>query len=1107
MNHEQNNTPEDELERLQLRLHYLEKTDRWHMDVMNMLICMSGAFGKLEEIRSIPNIFQSATSCITQVFQFDLITFFAVNKDDSSFELAHSQNNIGNIDAEELKHSLINSGDFAWAITQNRTVQVKHGADNQAILLHVLATKSDVWGMFVGVPNETNPLSISEQNMLSVVLQNTAHALENRALYELIHEQNRRLEDANTLLEQRVEEKTIDLQKALTIAKDASDEKSLVVEKLNEQLISQQITEERLRDSEERFQLATQAADEGLWDWNLRTGEVYMSARWKALLGYQDDEIPNTLESWTNRVHPGDLSQAMMDLESYMDGKLASYDKTIRVRHRNGRYRWFKNCWMAVRDSKGNAVRIVGTVNDVTEYRKHQEEMAAAKDAAEAAARAKSDFLATMSHEIRTPMNGVLGMLQLLNRTELNDKQQSFIDTASTSGELLLTVINDILDYSKMESGKLTLESIPFSPLTLAEETTALLANSAFEKGIEFVVNLDPGLPALVRGDPVRLRQVLTNLVGNAIKFTDSGEVMLTGNYRQNMLFFSVADTGIGLDKKQQKNLFQSFTQADSTHTRKFGGTGLGLAISQRLVKAMGGNIEVSSKKGKGSTFYFSLPLKAVKIDDTTQLPEALKQTCILIVDDNETNRQVITGILNNWGIDHVKAASNAREACDLLNEAAENGAAFDVTILDMQMPDVDGMQLTNFIRNNKKLNDTKVIMFSSVDPTEGENIFDAFLRKPLQQTDMYNTLLSVIGGYTDDTPTSTSTFTQCKTDSIWFNNKPLLLVEDNHVNQAVAYEILSDAGFEVDICDNGAKAVSRVQKKDYEIVLMDIQMPVMDGLEATRTIRSLGGQYSTLPILAMTANALADDSDKSLAAGMNAHVTKPIDANLVLCTIAQWVPAESKPKDSSAMTMPEEITLPKLPGIDVEDGLGRMRGNQAAYKRVLKGFLDKQADSKEKLKIHLRNRDWDDATRLAHSLKGSGGNIGAALIYRHAAALEQACKAQDPAGAEQHLALLEPTLDEVIHGLRKLDQKATEGTHQTTGSKLDAAAFRTMLNELLSLLDNDIAEAQTTAEKLQQHMDGSQWQAQVGELAKSLNSFDIEAARAITDRLLKQSI
>ncbi len=744
----------------------------------------------------------------------------------------------------------------------------------------------------------------------------------------------------------------------------------------------------------------------------------------------------------------------------------------------------------------------VGDIISVAINRYHLlDDLRNAKELAEAAAVAKSQFLATMSHEIRTPMNGVLGMLQLLDKTEMTPKQQSFLSTASTSGELLLTVINDILDYSKMEAGKLILESIPFDPLTLAEETSSLLAGNAHDKGIELIVNLDPALPHLVRGDPVRLRQILTNLLGNAIKFTEQGEVVVKGEYKQNRLIFSVIDTGIGLDEEQQQRLFQSFSQADSSHTRRFGGTGLGLAITKRLVEAMDGEIEVSSCKGEGSTFTVSLPMRFIEIDKVLHDADILRCSRILIVDDNRTNLEVLINILKSWEVGHVVSAEGAEQACDLLKEASERGEPFDLAILDMQMPSVDGAELSESIRKKEYLYGIKIIMFSSIDVSEDEQLYDALLFKPLQQSDLYNTMISVLGGETRD---NVPPLEQADTDELWFSNRPLLLVEDNHVNQAVAYEILSDAGFKVDICDNGAKAVSRVQEVNYDVVMMDIQMPVMDGLEATRKIRALGNRFTPLPIIAMTANALADDAGKSLDAGMTAHVTKPIDANHVLRTIAQWVAPDPRPEDAMTIETATDAQLPELPGIDVKEAVVRMRGNWTAYERVLKGFREKQADSAEHLTVYLNSNNWEEAIRLAHSLKGSGGNIGAALVYQHAAALEQACKAQDKDSAEQHLAQLIPVLDEVISGLKLLDELNAQND-QTTEISLDAEGIHAKLIEILPLLDSNIAEAQGGVERLRKMSMGGEWQDRIEELENTLNSFDIDAARIITEQLIQQ--
>jgi two-component system sensor histidine kinase/response regulator len=877
-------------------------------------------------------------------------------------------------------------------------------------------------------------------------------------------------------------------------------ETRLVHTRLAARLAAQLETESRLRDSEERFDLATQAADEGVWDWNIRTGEVYMSRRWKALLGYRDDELPSTLETWTGMVHPEDLSQAMVALESYMDGKLANYDKTVRLRHKDGGYRWIKNRWLAVRDEGGMAVRIVGTADDITEDVRLREELERARRHAETANRAKSQFLATMSHEIRTPMNGVLGMLSILAKTKLTEKQRYYLQTAASSGEMLLTVINDILDYSKLEAGKLELESIPFNPVHVGEEVASLLGKFAQDKDLELICNVERDVPGMVKGDPVRLRQILVNLVNNAIKFTEKGHVALCISFHEDCLRFGVMDTGIGMNDEQQGRLFKSFTQVDSSHTRKYGGTGLGLVICEHLVKAMGGRLKVASTPGMGSDFTFDLPLEVLShhsiFDDRI---DSLESQSILVVDDNETNSVVVNNFLRNWDVSRVDNACTGMTALEKVVKARESGNPFDIVLLDLQMPDMDGVEVARRIREMAAESDLKLVMLSSVDFNKDLEHVDAWITKPVRPSDLLNTLGFVIN------PEGIKHRREGRElEDYWFGGYRLLLVEDNPVNQEVAREIFFDVGFSVDLAENGEEALQAVQNNTYDIVFMDIQMPIMDGLEATRQIRALGGDFLGLPIIAMTAHALTGDSDISLKAGMNAHVHKPIDLKVIFETISRWLTRKERPSDGVGKGENVISDLPVLPGIDVEDGLSRMRGNWMAYQRVLTGFKSKYSGSETRFKGFLEKGEWKEAEMLAHSLKGSGGNIGAKALYQCAASLEHACREKNINLSENVLKELETSLVEIIEGLDQLQSIEQVEDSQSSLQDVDGDFHaQDAMKKILGLLDTDYCEAQSMLELLCKNVSGGEFEKGIADLSYAINSFDVDGAKNILKNMM----
>ncbi len=680
----------------------------------------------------------------------------------------------------------------------------------------------------------------------------------------------------------------------------------------------------------------------------------------------------------------------------------------------------------------GKPDKYISIRTDITAQKKlemtlsrQQTELIEAKHIAEEASKSKSMFLATMSHEIRTPMNGVLGMLHLLAKSNLDAKQRHQVGIAISSSELLLSVINDILDFSKIEAGKLELEAVPFDPVALVEETTILLASAAQNKKLELICKVDPKLPSLVKGDSIRLRQILTNLVGNAIKFTSQGEVVVSlaeGMYEEG-LEFSVSDTGIGMTEEQSQKVLNAFTQADSSTTRKYGGTGLGLAISNRLVMKMDGELRVESASGSGSKFSFCLPLERLSYgQQTKQVSESLSNQRILVVDDNETNRDVLISFLKNWQVKSVGEAESGADALHQLRAAMTAGQPYDIAMLDMHMPEMDGIELTQAIRADEGLSNMQLLMLSSIDSSDKVSELDAWLTKPVRQSELFNRLQQLLGE-TQVEQSKANSPTQAET--WWFGGKRLLLAEDNHVNQEVARQILGDVGFVIDICENGAEAVSAVQESDYDAVLMDIQMPIMDGLVATQQIRALGGAYTKIPIIAMTAHALSGDADKSIAAGMNSHVTKPIDPTLLYQVLTRWITQSEAPLTTKKQATPEAeetLNLPELPGIDVADGLQRMCGSWEAYQIILLGFRDTHADTADLLGQSIHQGDWETARSLVHTLKGSGGNISAKKLYETAAAIEQSCREEDFNAATEKLGTLKACLGEVISGLADLE-------------------------------------------------------------------------------------
>lgn len=695
--------------------------------------------------------------------------------------------------------------------------------------------------------------------------------------------------------------------------------------------------EEALRASETRFRLALDVATDGLWDWNLTTLQAYYSPSWIRLLGLEDQDIPlNNVFDWKNRVHEDDRPRVEQALNCHVEGESAGYMVEHRVRHRSGEWKWLAMRGKVVAwDEQGRPLRMMGTMTDITERKlseaklaqaaqdleRKNQELAEARDNALEAVKIKAEFLATMSHEIRTPMNGVIGMTGLLLDTPLNPQQREYAEMVRLSGEHLLGIINDILDFSKIEKGKLELENLNFDLQTTVEEVVGLLGERAYAKGLELTSLVQAGVPTALCGDPGRLRQILVNLIGNAIKFTERGEVVATVSLEPNeetaassssacrTLRFEVSDTGVGIAPEQQAKLFQPFTQADGSMTRKYGGTGLGLAICKQLVELMGGRIGVNSTVGKGSVFWFTVrcPLQPEETQPIMTIPVALRGRRILIVDDHATNRRVLEHSLRGQGV-MSESAENGYDALECLRNAAGRDTPFDLAILDMQMPGMDGLELASRIKSDPMISATRLVLLTSVgqrgDAKAAQSAgIAAYLTKPIRQSLLYECLSLVLGSVSDvvvPTPqTATPIITRHSLLESQTRSRPLVLVvEDNPVNQKVAATMLEKLGYRVNVAANGREAVEALAHIPYALVFMDCQMPEMDGFEATRMIRNreerlrqAGGGTPRLPIIAMTANVMEEDRDRCQAIGMDDFLSKPITSKALAAVLKRWLP------------------------------------------------------------------------------------------------------------------------------------------------------------------------------------------------------------------------
>jgi PAS domain S-box-containing protein len=669
-----------------------------------------------------------------------------------------------------------------------------------------------------------------------------------------------------------------------------TQELSISNQELQSEIIRRQEIETILRDREKRYELAISGTNDGIWDWNIIADEIYFSPTWMRILGYEDQPLPHLFSTWADNVHPDDLEIALSDINNHLEGKIDLYQNNHRIKHRNGNYIWIAAKGKCICDKEDKPYRLVGIITDITDKKTAEEQLKSTKEEAEIANQSKSQFLATMSHEIRTPMNAVIGMTGLLLDTQLTSQQREFVEIVRNSGDAMLTLINDILDFSKIESGKLEIEEQTFNLRSCIEESLDLVAPKASEKKLELAYIMDSESYELISGDVGRLRQILVNLLSNAIKFTNSGEVILSVTSRlKNQLdsapyqiIFTVKDTGIGIPENRMHRLFKPFSQVDASTTRQYGGTGLGLVISQRLVEMMGGKISVESKIGEGSSFSFNIFTPYVSKSEliyNKNQQQLLANKRLLIVDDNVINCQSLILQIQSFGIIPT-VASSGKEALAYLQHQK-----FDLAILDMEMPEMDGLTLAQEIRKLPNCLLLPLIMLTSIgmaqidDYAKNGNInFAAYLNKPLKKSYLANIFIKIFSN--DVIPKeNTLSLTSSQFNSHLAEQLPLkiLLAEDNVVNQKVAVNILQRLGYRPDVAANGLEVLIALRRQHYDVVLMDIQMPEMDGLIATQKICEEWPLSSRPWIIAMTANAMQGDREKCLEIGMNDYTTKPI--------------------------------------------------------------------------------------------------------------------------------------------------------------------------------------------------------------------------------------
>ncbi len=982
------------------------------------------------------SIFRETHARVDNILLFKAVAFYLISETnyDAVIEYCSPDDFLKIIEREV--DELISDQNFALALQSEKPTFFTSKDREFELLLFPLATTSRTRGMFVGVlDGKRHDVSDITLALLGIVVYAGAYALESWELYKHFREFNKELEA-------KVEKRTRELKESKILLQNILDTMLAGV------VLVEAKTHKIVEANPEALHILGRLREEVI-------GKDYAS-------------FFNAKSQGKAFVKGEDLSLSQSELTIHRgDGEGVSVLMVTNT---------FK---------MGGEKFITESFIDITERYAAEKALRDAMELAEAATRSKSEFLANMSHEIRTPMNAIVGLSHLALKTDITPKQRDYLNKIQSSVQTLLGLINDILDLSKIEAGKIEFEVTQFHLSKVLENISSVLAVKTSEKNIDLMFRTAPDVPAILTGDPLRLGQVLTNLIANAIKFTQHGEVVVSAQKidvadEQVLLEFSVRDTGIGMTAHQQEKLFKPFTQADSSTTRKYGGTGLGLSISKQLIEMMGGSIRVESIPGHGSTFIFTVRLGIGEQGQPYALmvtPD-LRNSKVLVVDDSPTAIQIFDEMLKSLSFE-VETFSNGYDALERLESTGNcSQKPIDLVILDWRMPRLSGLETAKRIQASLKIPcKPKIILVTSFGHDDvvrhGEmHDVDAILLKPVNKSTLFNTIMDVFRVKIQKRDTQVDIVKSISEFRRVLVGRRVLLAEDNDINQQVATEILQDVGMYVEIAGNGQEAVDKISDpgRVYDIVLMDVQMPDMDGLEAARIIRGVLGRID-LPIIAMTAHAMASERQKCLDAGMNDHVSKPVDPSQLLSVLEKWIqpwpddcratPSPSIPAqvDSNPDTGIPHVELPdSIPGVDIAAALHRVQGNRRLFKSLLGDFARGFASFGQEVQSDWDNGDFDAITRRSHTLKGVAGNLGAMELFRTAAGLESASKRRDVSSFAELIASAQAGIEPLVAVVQSFTTLA-EPAGAPAGEVVDLSRQERAIARLDALLrDNDLS-------------------------------------------------